>query len=92
MRVYVVFHNDIEDSKYVRAVFATVEAAKAHRIVTDPCTSHGWSEHEGKDFPHLERATWGGGDPSKPTDAEHCYSAFPHRTWCCDVQAWEVGE
>jgi hypothetical protein len=89
MIVWLVFHDDIGDSKYPRGVFASRDAATAHASATDPCTEHGWSEREGKDYPHLELARSGGG-PDRPTDALRCYIAVRHSGVCCEVRRMVV--
>ena len=100
VKVYVVFHADIEDDRYVRAVCSTQERAEAVRDTPQPCDD----SHDGyidAAFRQHTRSspTWSrdSGTEPVPTDEWGCYQAHDHFTrngtmesLCCSVEEWEV--
>lgn len=82
-KVYVVFHADIEDDRYIRAVCATRERAEAIANSPEVCSlSH-------------EHASIGG----YRTRPENCAGSYDHMTrggrdksLCCGVDEWEVDD
>jgi len=99
MKVYVVFHADIEDDRYVRAVCSTRERAEAIANTPTPCDE----SHDGFTDPrfqrHLRQYVNRYPDPAdaEPADEWNCYGAHDHFTrggtresLCCTVDEWEV--
>lgn len=81
--VYVVFHSDIEDDKYVRAVCSTQERAEAIANSPEPCR-----------MPHAHTRRYPSVIHNELTDALNCYGARDHFTrggttsLCCHAEAW----
>lgn len=99
MKVYVVFHADIEDDRYVRAVCSTLERAEAVRDTPQPCEEghvgylEPWNQHTRRS-PTWYRDT---NTELEPADEWSCYHAHDHFTrngtqesLCCSVEEWEV--
>lgn len=85
--VYVVFHADIEDDRYVRGVFSNEDLAKALVVDVDPCEeSHGHTDLH----PHARVYSRSGTKYPQPSDARGCYMARAHHGYCCGVEAYTV--
>lgn len=80
MIVYVVFHNDIEDSKWVRGVYSTRELAEAKRDSPEPCLTH----------PNC------GDRHASPFDCRYAEDHFTRggkvESICCDVDEWTLDD
>lgn len=99
MVVYVVFHADIEDDRYVRAVCSTRERAEAVRDLPAPCDD----PHDGFIDPRFRRHLrqyvnrYPDPDAAEPTDEWGCYGAHDHftdggtrKSACCAVEEWHI--
>ena len=99
MRVYVVFHADIEDDRYVRAVCSTRDLAEQRANNPEPCTE----SHEGFTDPRFRRhlrlypGHYDDPDDAEPATEWSCYGTHDHFTrggtresLCCSVEEWEI--
>lgn len=99
MKVYVVFHGDIEEDRYVRAVCATEERAEAIRNTPQPCGEDHTEFIDPRFNRHLRQYVnrYANPDDAEVADEWTCYGTHDHFTnggtepsICCSVQEWEL--